>query len=68
MEIAGSVMVSCRIVVPVTRVRFPASEFFFEFKTRLITFNYDKKALKYSFELIIENYNILFSFICFQFI
>ena len=29
MEIAGSVMVSCRIVVPVTRVRFPASEFFF---------------------------------------
>ena len=25
---AGSVMVSCRIVVPVTRVRFPASELF----------------------------------------
>ena len=30
-RIAGSVMVSCRIVVPVTRVRFPASEFFFFF-------------------------------------
>ena len=31
LEFAGSVMVSCRIVVPVTRVRFPASEFFFPF-------------------------------------
>ena len=32
-EVAGSVMVSCRIVVPVTRVRFPASELFFIFSS-----------------------------------
>ena len=60
-EVAGSVMVSCRIVVPVTRVRFPASEIFFLFcRIELLQ---NSKSSSFIFHLFIEIYiNCLFFF------